>query len=187
MFVSWKGRDTYPAANQQPEIFRHRTGIMDTRTGFIFVIILGVLLMAAGCSQPEPPVTPLPTPVPTEVQTQAPTPVPTTKASTEPGPVDTLPAGWDLSVTVEKGGMYSRTIITKFDGGKGLMYATQMTVRVTYPDGTVKTDSLIKPKMGDTLEIIGSTGTDRVEVMMLMASGDTYKIIDKQMPYRSKD
>jgi hypothetical protein len=62
-----------------------------------------------------------------------------------------------------------------------------MDVRVTYPDGTVKTDGITKPKMGDTIEILGSTGTDRVEVNMLMASGKTYKIIDRQMPYRAKD
>jgi hypothetical protein len=62
-----------------------------------------------------------------------------------------------------------------------------MDVRVTFPDGTVKTDSITKPKMGDTIEILGSTGTDRVEVLMLMASGDTYRIIDQQMPYRNKD
>jgi hypothetical protein len=82
--------------------------------------------------------------------------------------------------------MYSRTIITKFDGGKGHMYASRMDVRVTYPDGTVKTDGITKPKVGDSVEILGSTGTDRVEVTMLMASGTSYKIIDQQMPYRAK-
>jgi hypothetical protein len=88
---------------------------------------------------------------------------------------------------VEKGGMYTRTIIARFDGGKGLNYATRMDVRVTYPDGTVKTDGITKPKMGDSVEILGSTGTDRVEVIMQMASGKAYKIIDRQMPYRNKD
>ena len=129
----------------------------------------------------------MPTTVPTTEPATSPTIVPTTKASTEPGPVDTLPSEWGLSVTVEKGGMYSRTIIARFDGGKGIMYATRMDVRVTYPDGTVKTDGITKPGMGDSVEILGSTGTDRVEVIMQMASGGTYKIIDRQMPYRNKD
>lgn len=161
---------------------------MDIRIIGIPALLLAVLIAAAGClSQEQTVVTPLPTPVPTPELTTPPTPVPTTKASTEPGPVDTLPSEWDLSVTVEKGGMYSRTIIAKFDGGKGLMYATRMDVRVTFPDGTVKTDGIAKPKMGDAVEILGSTGTDRVEVIMLMASGTSYKIIDQQMPYRSKD
>lgn len=161
---------------------------MQYRIIISLALTLALFLAAAGCSSPsEPVVTPNPTTVPTVVPTGALTPVPTTPASTEPGPVDTLPSEWDLSVTVEKGGMYTRTIIARFDGGKGLMYASRMDVRVTYPDGTVKTDSIIKPRMGDTIEILGSTGTDRVEVTMLMASGGTYKIIDRQMPYRSKD
>lgn len=166
---------------------REITGIMDTRIVLSLLLAAAVLLAAAGCSSPEKPVvTPNPTTITAPVTT-VPTPKPTTLASTEPGPVDTLPPGWDLSVTVEKGGMYTRTIIARFDGGKGLMYASRMDVRVTFPDGTVKTDSIVKPKMGDTLEILGSTGTDRVEVTMLMASGATYKIIDQQMPYRAKD
>jgi len=161
---------------------------MDIRIIVASLFALAILLSAAGCLSPEQPVaTPRPTPVPTTEPTLQPTTVPTTKASTEPGPVDTLPSEWDLSVTVEKGGMYTRTIITKFNGGKGLMYATRMDVRVTYPDGTVKTDGITKPKMGDTIEILGSTGTDRVEVTMQMASGRAYKIIDQQMPYRNKD
>lgn len=155
---------------------------------FIPVLVLAVLLTAAGCLQPDQEViTPSPTPLPTMQPGTLPATVPETPASTEPGPTQTLPEGWDLSVTVEKGGMYSRTIIAKFDGGKGLMYASRMDVRVTFPDGTVKTDGIAKPKMGESVEILGSTGTDRVEVIMLMASGSSYTIIDRQMPYRSKD
>ena len=161
---------------------------MEYRIAFPLMLILAILLTAAGCLSPDKPVaTPAPTTVPTTEPTTPLTPVPTTKASTEPGPVDTLPSEWGLSVTVEKGGMYSRTIITKFDGGKGINYATRMDVRVTYPDGTVLTDGIAHPKMGDSVEILGSTGTDRVEVNMLMASGADYKIIDRQMPYRNKD
>jgi hypothetical protein len=160
---------------------------MDTRIIVIPVLILAVLLTAAGCSSSDQPVAPpTPTPVPTTEPTTLPTLEPTTKASTEPGPTDTLPPEWPLSVTVEKSGMYSRTIITHFDGGKGLMFATRMGVRVTSPDGTVQTKGITKPRMGDTVEILGSNGTDRVEVSLLMASGNTYKIIDQQMAYKGR-
>jgi hypothetical protein len=160
---------------------------MDYRIVFTSFLILAVLLAFTGCSSPpQPVVTPTPTPVPTTKLTIPPTPVPTTKASTEPGPTNTLPPQWPLSVTVEKSGLYSRTIITHFDGGKGLMYATRMDVRVTYPDGTVLTDGIPKPRMGDTVEILGSSGTDRVEVMMTMANGVIYKIIDQQMAFKGR-
>jgi sugar diacid utilization regulator len=81
--------------------------------------------------------------------------------------------------------MYSTTIITHFDGGKGLMYILRMDVRVTHPDGTILTSGIDKPRMGDTVEIAGTSGTDRVEVMVTMASGATYKVVDQQMPYKS--
>ncbi|MHB8053513.1 MAG: hypothetical protein ACYDEZ_09560 [Methanoregula sp.] len=159
---------------------------MNYRTIFSLALVLAVLLSVAGCSSPpQPVVTPTPTPVPTPVPTTIPTPVPTTKASITPGPTDTLPPQWPLSVTVEKSGMYSTTIITHFDGGKGLIFVSRMDVRVTHPDGTVLTDGKSKPTMGDTVEIPGTSGTDRVEVMLTMANGGVYKVVDQQMPYKS--
>jgi hypothetical protein len=149
-------------------------------------LVLAMLLVVAGCSSPPPQPVVTPTPSPTTPEpTTPPTPVPTTKASIVPGPTDTLPQPWPLSFTVEKAGMYSTTIITHFDGGKGLMYILRMDVRVTHPDGTVLTSGIDKPKMGDTVEIAGTSGTDRVEVMVTMASGVTYKVIDQQVPYKS--
>ncbi len=115
-----------------------------------------------------------------------PTPVPTTKASIIPEPTQTLPPQWPLSFSVEKAGTYSTMIITHFDGGKGLMYILRMDVRVTRPDGTVLTDGIAKPKMGDTVEVPGTNGTDRVEVLATMANGEVYRVIDQQMPYKSR-
>jgi hypothetical protein len=158
---------------------------MNYRIVLISAFVLAVLLVAAGCFESEPPViTPTPTTVPTTMPATSPTPVPTTKASTLPGPTETLPPQWPLSFTVEKAGMYSTTIITHFDGGKGLMYVTRMDVRVTHPDGTVLTDGIVKPRMGDTVEIAGTSGTDRVEVIVAMASGEVFKVIDRQVAYK---
>jgi hypothetical protein len=160
---------------------------MDHRINLSLVIVLAVLLTIAGCSSPQQQVsTPTLTTFPTTEATIPPTPKPIITASNIPGPVDTLPPQWPLSVTVEKSGLYSRTIITHFDGGKGLMYTTRMDVRVTYPDGTVLTDGIAKPSMGDTVEILGSDGSDRVEVMVTMANGGIYKIIDQQMAFKGR-
>jgi hypothetical protein len=160
---------------------------MNYRIVLTSALVLALLLAVTGCLSTEPPaVTTAPTTVSTPVPTTTPTPVPTTKASTVPGPTEALPAGWDLSVTVEKSGLYSRTIIAKFDGGKGLMYASRMDVRVTLPDGTIRADGITRPKMGDTVEILGSEGADRVEVIMQMADGGSYKIIDQQMPFKAR-
>ena len=91
---------------------------MHSRPLLALALVLAMLLMVAGCSSPDKPVvTPTPTTVPTTEPTTPPTPVPTTKASIIPGPTDSLPAQWSVSITVEKSGMYSTTIITHFDGG----------------------------------------------------------------------
>jgi len=160
---------------------------MQYRTIVSLLLAVALLLTAAGCLTPEPPApTPAPTTVQTTKPTTVPTAVPTTKASTIPGPTETLPLQWPLSFTVEKSGMYSTTIITHFDGGKGLMYISRMDVRVTHPDGTVLTNGMAKPKMGDTVEVRGTNGTDRVEVLVTMANGGIYTVIDQQMPYKSR-
>ena len=159
---------------------------MNYRIMLSLALVLGVLLGLAGWSSPEQPVvTPAPTPVPTTVPTTPPTPVPTTTASTIPEPTDTLPPQWPVSVTVEKSGMYSTTIITHFDGGKGLIFVSRMDVQVTHPDGTVLTKGIAKPGMGKTVEVAGTSGNDRVEVMLTMANGGVYKVIDQQMGYKS--
>lgn len=175
--------------DQQPEIFPGiKTGIMDLRAVTLLLLSAGVLLAGAGCVSPgEPAVTP--TVPPTIASPTAPpvsTPVPTTKVSLEPGPTETLPQEWPVSVTVEKSGLYSRTIIARFDGGKGLTFVSRMDVRVTFSDGTLKTGSIIKPKMGDAVEIMGTDGTDRVEVLLLMENGVTYRIIDRLVPYKGR-
>lgn len=155
-------------------------------------LILAAMTAAAGCTflSPKPEPTPDPTTVPvttvptTLVTTATPSPTPT--ASTEPGPTQTMPPQWPLSISVEKAGTYSMTIITHFDGGKGMISVTKLTSRVTRPDGTVTEKSLEKPKMGDTIEIEGTRGSDRLEVEVLTTSGEVYKVIDQKLQYKSR-
>jgi hypothetical protein len=160
---------------------------MKFRAMFFSVIILVALLAAAGCfgTTPEKPATPAPTPEPTPEITETATPQQAPTASTKPGPTDTLPPVWQLSISVEKAGTYSKTIIAHFDGGKGQIAVMKIDVRVTRSDGTVETKPL-KTLNGEVAEIEGTSGTDRVEVIVTMNSGVAYKIIDQQMPYKSR-
>jgi hypothetical protein len=153
------------------------------------VVLIAALVLAAGCTLPGgSQTTPVPTtvaatPFPTVAEQTA---VPTTSGgSTVPGPTQTIPANEAVTVTVEKAGTYSTTIITTFNGGKGINFVSRMEVRVTRPDGSVVPGTL-KPMMGETLELEGTNGTDRVEVTAYMKSGQVYKIIDQQMPYKGR-
>lgn len=150
-------------------------------------LFLIAALLAAGCTGTQsPPATP--TPVPTTELTAVPTTevVATTLAgSTMPGPTQTIPPNQAVSISVEKAGTYSTTIVTSFDGGKGNNFVSRIDVKVTRPDGSVVTGSL-QPIVGNTLELEGTNGTDRVEVTVSMKDGKVYKVIDQQMPYKTR-
>lgn len=158
------------------------------------VVIMGLciiaLLLVAGCTLPfggQPAPTPAPaveTPLPT-IAEQATVVTTATGGSLVPGPTETIPVNEGVTVTVEKGGTYSTTIITSFDGGKGINFVSRIEVKVTRPDGSV-VSGIVKPIMGDTLELEGTKGDDRVEVTAFMKSGKIYKIIDQLMPYKTR-
>jgi len=98
-----------------------------------------------------------------------------------------MPPQWPLSVSVEKAGTYSRTIITHFEGGKGMGSVLRLDATLTRQDGQVVTRSIDKPKMGDIIEIEGTNGVDRIEVTVLMNSGQSFKINDQQMQYKIRN
>jgi hypothetical protein len=40
--------------------------------------------------------------------------------------------------------------------------------------------------MGQTVVLEGTNGTDRVEVIVTMNTGNIYKVIDQQMPFKTR-
>jgi hypothetical protein len=161
----------------------------------IFLIIAGILcalLLSAGCTQA--PVTPPATTVATTVPTTVPmtsTPAPTTAIVTPapttigPGPVETLPPQYDVTIDVDRNVVATDPkITTTFRGGKGINFVTSMEVTVNRSTGTSETQQIIKPKMNDQIVIQGTTGTDRVTIRVTTADGKTYLIYDQMMPFR---
>ena len=160
---------------------------MKSKALFCALLVLSLLLLAAGCTSPAPrqPSTPVPTPEQTREVTTSALPTATPAGSTLPGPTQTIPSQTQVFVGVEKAGTYSTTIITSFDGGKGMSQVSKIDVRVTHPDGSVVSGTM-KPIKGETLELEGTNGTDRAEVTVTMMSGNVYKIIDQLMPYKTR-
>lgn len=152
-----------------------------------FLVLLS-LLMTAGCTQTTPLVTPTPT-VPT-VATEVPTPVPTTPLDLTPGPTQTLPDVWSLEVQVQGNGeAINPMIIVSCQGGKGLNFIQQIDVKVTRPDGVVKTAVITKPLYKGkevSLPITAQMGNvNRVEVWATTPQGDNVKIFDDYVPFRT--
>ncbi|MFA6226081.1 MAG: hypothetical protein WC620_07885 [Methanoregula sp.] len=163
---------------------------MNTRWVFSLFFVLVLLLVAAGCTQTAaPPATPAPTAVET-IATATPAPVTTTVASSTPGPVQTLPDAWGIEVQVAGNGESINPEITvTCVGGKGLNVVPQLDVKVTRPDGVVKTDSITKPLYKGksvSLPITNAMGNvNRVEVWAINPQGDKVKIFDDYVPFRT--
>ncbi|MFA4824359.1 MAG: hypothetical protein WC593_04295 [Methanoregula sp.] len=163
---------------------------MNTKWVFSLFIVLVLLLVAAGCTQPAaPPATPVPTVVET-IETATPTPVATTAASLTPGPVETLPDMWSIDVQVASNGeAVDPQITVSCMGGKGLNVITQIDVKVTRSDGIVETASITRPLYkGKSVSLRSTTKpgyVDRTEVWVYTPQGDKVKVYDAYVPFRS--
>jgi ABC-type transport system substrate-binding protein len=148
------------------------------KTGVILLTCLIVLaLLGAGCTQAPPQAT---TPTPTSTSTP-PTPV----ATLTTGPTDVVPPGQSIIIEVSRGTLSFNPLITvTYRGGTGINLLSSLEVRVTQSDGTVETASLAEPNIGDSVDVVGSTGKDRVEVWAVMKDGNTYKIYDQVLEFR---
>ncbi|MDO9550815.1 MAG: hypothetical protein Q7J03_07560 [Methanoregula sp.] len=163
---------------------------MNTKWVFSLFVVLVLLLVAAGCTQPAAPVA---TPAPTAVETMevaTPAPVATTAASSTPGPVETLIDAWGIDVQVASNGeAVDPQITVTCTGGKGLNVITQIDVQVTRSDGVVETASITRPLYkGKSVSLRSTTKpgyVDRTEVWAYTPQGDKVKIFDDYVPFRT--
>ena len=156
----------------------------------ILVVTLALVFCAlsAGCTSPtqaeiKPLETTISTPPPQTTSASSST---ATVVST-PVAVETLPAGQDVNIQVEKQ-RPDATIHLLYNGGEGEMFVQNIMMRVTRSDGVVEeqylNDKTRKPRRGDELVMAGTKGSDQV-VVFLTSSGKTYRIYDKPLvlPY----
>ena len=155
----------------------------------ILVAALGLVLCAlsAGCTSPtQAEIKPLETTVPTPPPATPPSTSTATVVST-PLAVETLPAGQNVDIQIEKQ-RPDATIHLLYNGGEGEMFVQNVMMRVTRSDGQVEeqylNDKTRKPRRGDELVMAGTRGSDQV-VVFLTSSGKTYRIFDKplELPY----
>lgn len=155
----------------------------------ILVAAFGLVLCAlsAGCTSPtQAEIKPLETTVPTPPPATPPSTSTATVVST-PLAVETLPAGQNVAIQIEKQ-RPDATIHLLYNGGEGEMFVQNVMMRVTRSDGQVEeqylNDKTRKPRRGDELVMAGTRGSDQV-VVFLTSSGKTYRIFDKplELPY----
>lgn len=146
-------------------------------------VLIGLLLtfaLGAGCTVPQAP--------PPATAPQA-TPAVTAPASCPPAPgsFQQLPDYESVSITVDRNTISEDpTITTSFNGGKGLGMVQSMTVTLFRSDCTTDTQTRKDPGIGTSITQMGTTGTDRIKVDLLMTSGDQFTVIDQLYPFAPK-
>ncbi|OPX67023.1 MAG: hypothetical protein A4E37_01691 [Methanoregulaceae archaeon PtaB.Bin056] len=147
---------------------------MNLQAFFLAVFVCG-LVLASGCTQQEVPATPTPAPTPT-----APPP------DLSPVPTDTVPAEYGVVVTVSRNTYsFNPLVRVEFRGGRGMGLVSSLDAEVIRGDGIVRTARLQKPAIGEYMEILGTTGKDRVIVTATMMNGERYRIYDQVLEFRS--
>ncbi|MDD5189334.1 MAG: hypothetical protein PHF57_14100, partial [Methanoregula sp.] len=130
------------------------------------------------------PATPSATHIATLVATKTQTPTTTpTPYSLVPGPTDTLPENQVLWFQVDKDSVSAA--VTVIVTGPSRNVVKDVEVILTGSDGKQQTGHIKPSEKMDEITLLGTKGTDRVEVTVLFYSGETYKVIDKLLPFRS--
>jgi hypothetical protein len=109
---------------------------------------------------------------PAQVTTQGPA-----SGSLIPQPTQQVPAGQNFFFQVRKNPM-TRKISVIFTGSSGAGGVSSAAVRVTRPDRTVMTGTILPLEGVNELSLDGSGEADRVEIIAMMPDGATYRVYD---------
>jgi hypothetical protein len=128
-------------------------------------------------NSPAAEITPLTTPVRTIPPAMTTTPVPVSRALV-PLPTQLIPSGGNIYFQVQKNPVTSRiTVIFTGSAGEGSLSSAD--IKVTHPDGSYAA-GIIQPLKGvSEITLDGSKETDRVEIVVKMSSGETYRVRDE--------
>ena len=109
----------------------------------------------------------------------------TTQDNLRTSPTDALPSQNQISISVKEKDHFTKNIPIFFDGGMGQIHVQKIEVTVYRADGQIKTGT-IAPNKGDSIEIPGTSQTDRVVVYVSFDNGDRMKTNDELVQYRSR-
>lgn len=147
-------------------------------------LLQGSGIASAGAA-PSPVNAPLPeeTTLPATMPTMTPTPVPTIRVDpllTQP--TEVMPKNQEVYFRVEKDQVTAK-ISVLYQNGPGVNVFKSAEVRVTHPDGSVDTETLVPSKSMEVF-LDGSKGNDRIEVIATMYTGLSYRIKDEILTFK---
>ena len=125
-------------------------------------------------SNPTTEITPIPIPTITR------TPTPAASRTLVPMPTQLIPTGQKFYFQVQKNPITSKISVI-FTGSAGAGSISSADIKVTHKDGSVTTGIILPLKGMTEITLDGSKETDRVEIMVKMSSGETYRVKDELM------
>jgi len=148
----------------------------------LVILVLCAAAAFAGCTGP----TGTPAVQPPSVGAPAATQAASASAQNNlvPSPTDVMPDNNYVSVIVQEK-EYNANIPVVFDGGKGQYLVKSASVTLYRSDGKVSTVNL-GIKKGDLVNLEGTKQTDRVVAYVTEVNGQTYKVADVLIPYRTR-
>ena len=98
-------------------------------------------------------------------------------------PTRTMAKDTELYFDVSKDS--SKALVTvQFNGGPGIGLVRDNHVILTRSDGTVTEGMLNLNQRLSTVQLQGTRGTDRIQVIVILHSGEKRSVVDKLLPYR---
>lgn len=99
-------------------------------------------------------------------------------------PTQTLAKDTELYVDASKDDSNAMVTI-QFNGGPGTGLVEDNQVTLTRSDGTVAEGKLNFNQRLSEVQLQGTRGTDRIQVVITLYSGESKTIVDKLLPYRT--
>jgi hypothetical protein len=173
----------HPSRNRNLLIGAGIVGIVLVALVFAFTLNFSSLLPAMGIQTNGGANTPV-TAAPTQVNYRSEDARVNTVSLTV-APTQALPEGNTLTIIAEKSPL-NLEVTVKFEGGRGQGLVQDNQVILTRSDGTVTRGKLDFSRKPSELSLQGTRGTDRLQVIVTLRSGETYTIVDQLLLYRSR-
>jgi hypothetical protein len=98
-------------------------------------------------------------------------------------PTQTLAKDTELYINVDKDS--SKALVTiQFNGGPGMGLVEDNQVILTRSDGTITEGKLNFNQRLSSVQLQGTRGTDRIQVIITLYSGEKKSVVDSLLPYR---
>jgi hypothetical protein len=102
-----------------------------------------------------------------------------------PGPTQNMPASTNVIIQADKDTI-SGDVSVQIAGGPGRAVIKEVRATLYRSDGQTMKGTINPATRSEEVVIPGTKGTDRIQVTVVLFSGESYTVIDKLLVYRDR-